>query len=247
MKKVPDVTLVFWIIKILATTLGETGGDALSMTFDPGYAVSTVIFFSLFLVAVLAQVMAKKLHVFLYWTVIIATTTAGTTMADFADRSLGVGYVGGSLILLALLMATLGVWRADMGTVSVNAMASPKAEIFYWVTILFSNTLGTALGDFFADDSGLGYEGGALVFAVALAGVAAAYFWTKASHTVLFWLAFILTRPLGATVGDLLTKPHEQGGFDLSRISSSLILLAVMFAGVLYSYKKPAIMGQEQA
>jgi uncharacterized membrane-anchored protein len=226
--KVAQVTVIFWIIKILATTLGETGGDALSMTMHLGYAVSTAIFFAFFLATAIAQVSAKTFHPFLYWAVIVATTTAGTTMADFADRSLGIGYVGGSLILLVLLLATLAIWRLSLGSVSVNHIATPKVEIFYWVTILFSNTLGTALGDFFADDSGLGYDGAALVFAGALAVLAAAYVFTTLSHTLLFWLAFILTRPLGATVGDLLTKPIANGGLHLSRISSSAIIAVVM-------------------
>src|SRR5258707_10736705 len=216
--KVPQVTLAFWIVKILATTLGETGGDALSMTMKLGYAVSTVIFFTIFIVAVAAQVAARRFHPLLYWLVIVPTTPAGTTQADFADRSLGVGYVGGSLILFALLLLALGTWRLVAGSVSVSMITSPKVEIFYWVTILFSNTLGTALGDFLADDSGLGYDGAALVFGGALVLVAAAYFWTSISHTLLFWAAFILTRPLGATVGDMLTQPLADGRLDLSRV-----------------------------
>ena len=209
--KVPEVTLAFWIIKIAATTLGETGGDALSMTMQLGYALSTAVFFALFIVTGATQVFSKSFHPFLYWAVIVATTTAGTTMADYADRSLGIGYVGGSAVLFTLLIIALGVWRISVGSVSFNHIASPKVEMFYWVTILFSNTLGTALGDFFADDSGLGYEGAALIFAAALVIVAAAYFCTNISRTLLFWLAFILTRPLGATVGDLLTKPLAKG------------------------------------
>ena len=220
--KVPEVTLAFWVIKIAATTLGETGGDALSMTLNLGYALSTLLLFGIFVAVVWAQIGSKRFHPFLYWTVIVATTTVGTTMADFADRSLGVGYVGGSLILFALLMATLAIWRFVIGSVSVNTIVSPKAETFYWLTILFSNTLGTALGDFLAD-SGLGYEGAAVVFAGLLALIAAAYFRARISHTLLFWMAFILTRPLGATVGDMLTKPRANGGLDLSRISSSAI------------------------
>jgi uncharacterized membrane-anchored protein len=228
--KVPQVTLAFWIIKIAATTLGETGGDAVSMTENLGYAVSTAIFFAIFMATVAAQIRARSFHPFLYWAVIVATTTAGTTMADFADRSLGIGYVGGSLILLAMLLLVLGAWRVTLGDVSVDNIATPKAEIFYWMTILFSNTLGTALGDFLADDSGLGlgYEGGALVFTGALVLVAAAYFFTRISRAWLFWLAFILTRPLGATLGDLLTKPLANGGLDLSRISSSLAIAVFM-------------------
>jgi uncharacterized membrane-anchored protein len=225
--KVPEVTLAFWVIKIAATTLGETGGDALSMTLNLGYALSTLVLFGIFVAVVSAQVAAKKFHPFLYWTVIVATTTVGTTMADFADRSLGVGYVGGSLILFAILMVTLGIWRFAIGSVSVNNIVSPEVETFYWLTILFSNTLGTALGDFLAD-SGLGYEGAAIVFAGLLVLIAAAYFYTRISHTLLFWAAFILTRPLGATVGDILTKPHVNGGLDLSRISSSAVIAVFM-------------------
>ena len=232
--KVPEITLVFWVVKILATTLGETGGDALSMTFNLGYAVSSVIFIGFFVMAVAAQVRAKKFHPSLYWAVIVATTTAGTTMADFADRSLGVGYVGGSLILAVLLAAALLAWRFTEGSVAVDHIASPKTEMFYWATILFSNTLGTALGDFLADSSGLGYEGGTVVFAALLVMVALAYFFTRMSRTALFWSAFILTRPLGATVGDLLTKPHSSGGLDLSRISSSVLIGAFIVGCVLF-------------
>ena len=236
--KVPEVTPAFWIIKIAATTLGETGGDALSMTMQLGYAISTAIFFGLFIVTVAAQVRAKSFHPFLYWSVIVATTTAGTTMADYADRSLGIGYIGGSLPLFALLLLVLGSWRVATGSISVANITSPKAEVFYWTAILFSNTLGTALGDFLADDSGLGYEGGALVFAGALAVVAAAYFTMNISHTLLFWLAFILTRPLGATLGDLLTKPQANGGLDLSRISSSSLIAIFMIGFILLTSKR---------
>ena len=228
MNKVPQVTLAFWIIKIAATTLGETGGDALSMTLDLGYAVSTAILFAFFAIAACAQISAQRFNPFLYWTVIVATTMVGTTMADFADRSLGVGYVGGSLILFAILMATLACWRYATGSVDVNRINSPGVETFYWFTILFSNTLGTALGDFLADDSGLGYGGAALVFAGILVVVAALYFGTRVSRTLLFWMAFILTRPLGATVGDILTKPHADGGLDLSRFASSAVLAIFM-------------------
>jgi uncharacterized membrane-anchored protein len=236
--KVPEVTLAFWIIKIAATTLGETGGDALSMTLNLGYALSTLILFGIFIAVVWAQIVSKRFHPFLYWTVIVATTTVGTTMADFADRSLGVGYVGGSLILFAILMATLAIWKFVVGSVSVNDIVSPKAETFYWLTILFSNTLGTALGDFLAD-SGLGYEGAAVVFAGLLALLAAAYFRARISHTLLFWMAFILTRPLGATVGDMLTKPHANGGLDLSRITSSAVI-AVFIIGCIARTSKAA-------
>ena len=233
--KVPEVVLAFWIIKIIATTLGETGGDAVSMSMGLGYAIGSVIFIALFVVTVVAQVRANSFHPLLYWSVIVATTTAGTTMADFADRSLGIGYPGGACILFALLIVSLAGWYWSVGSVSVDKITSPKVEIFYWVTILFSNTLGTALGDFLADDSGLGYIGGAAVFAGALLLVAAAYFYTTLSHTSLFWLAFILTRPLGATVGDLLTKPHANGGLNLSRVSSSLILAMFMIACILFT------------
>jgi uncharacterized membrane-anchored protein len=238
--KVPEVALAFWVIKVAATTLGETGGDALSMTMHLGYALSTAIFFALFIVLVGAQIASKSFHPFLYWSVIVATTTAGTTMADFADRSLGIGYIGGSIVLFAILIAVLGLWRLSTGSVSVNRIVSPKIETFYWVTILFSNTLGTALGDFFADDSGLGYEGAALVFAGALALMVAIYFLTGVSRALLFWVAFILTRPFGATVGDLLTKPFAQGGLNLGRISSSLTIAIFIVACILFTSRRRA-------
>lgn len=236
--KVPQVAIAFWIIKIAATTLGETGGDALSMTLNLGYAWSTLIFLACFLAALAIQVRAKAFHSFLYWTVIVTTTTVGTTMADYADRSLGVGYVGGSLILFAMLLAVLGLWRFSVGAISFRDITSPKVEIFYWTTILFSNTLGTALGDFLADTRGIGYERGAFIFAGALTIVAAAYFFTKVSHTLLFWAAFILTRPLGATLGDLLTKPLENGGLNLSRISSSLVIAIFMVFCILLTSQR---------
>jgi uncharacterized membrane-anchored protein len=231
--KVPQVALAFWIIKIAATTLGETAGDALSMTMNLGYAVSTLIFLVFFLGAVAAQIKAKSFHRLLYWTVIVATTTLGTTMADFADRSLGIGYAGGSLILFTALLMILGLWRVSAGSISFRDIVSPKVEMFYWTTILFSNTLGTALGDWLADTQGVGFERGALVFAGALAVVAAAYFFTSISRTLLFWTAFILTRPLGATLGDLLTKPRADGGLNLSRIISSLVIAAFMVLCIL--------------
>jgi uncharacterized membrane-anchored protein len=230
--KVPEVTLVFWIIKILATTLGETGGDAVSMSMNLGYAVSSFIFIGIFVVAVLAQIAAKKFHPFLYWLVVIATTTAGTTMADFADRSLGIGYPGGASLLFVLLMGSLAVWYWSAGSISVNTVATPKIETFYWVAILFSQTLGTALGDWMADTNGLGYEGGALVFGTGLLLIAAAYFLTGISRTFLFWAAFILTRPLGATLGDLLDKPLSDGGLNFSRYYASAILAAIIIACV---------------
>jgi uncharacterized membrane-anchored protein len=232
--KVPEVTLVFWIIKIAATTLGETGGDSLSMTLHLGYAISSGIFIALFVIAVAAQISVRSFHPFLYWAVIVATTTAGTTMADFADRTLGIGYVGGSSILLALLLASLGIWYWAAGSVSVNTITTPKVEMFYWVTILFSQTLGTALGDWMADSNGLGYEGGAVVFAAGLAVVAAAYFFTNISRTLLFWSAFILTRPLGATVGDLLDKPVSHGGLALGRFEASAVLAAFIIACIAF-------------
>jgi uncharacterized membrane-anchored protein len=232
--KVPEVTLVFWFIKILATTLGETGGDAVSMSLDLGYAVSSFIFIGIFVVAVVAQIFAKTFHPWLYWLVVIATTTAGTTMADFADRSLGIGYPGGAALLFALLMIALLVWYRSAGSISVNTVATPRIETFYWVAILFSQTLGTALGDWMADTNGLGYEGGALVFTAGLAVIAAAYFWTNISRTLLFWGAFILTRPLGATLGDWLDKPLDDGGLAFSRFYATGILAAVILACVVF-------------
>jgi uncharacterized membrane-anchored protein len=231
--KVPQVAIAFWIIKIAATTVGETGGDALSMTMNLGYLVSSLIFLVFFVIAVTAQIRAKAFHRFLYWTVIVATTTLGTTMADFSDRSLGLGYLGGSLILFAALTVILGLWRVSQGAISFRDIREPKVEMFYWTTILFSNTLGTALGDWLADTQGVGYERGALVFAGALTVVAAVYFFTRISHTLLFWTAFILTRPLGATLGDILTKPHQNGGLDLGRITSSLVIAAFMVLCIL--------------
>ncbi|MDR3536600.1 MAG: hypothetical protein P4L71_08880 [Acetobacteraceae bacterium] len=230
--KVPEVTLTFWIIKIAATTLGETGGDALSMTLNLGYAVSTAIFAVLFIALAAGQIAARSFHPTLYWAVIVATTLVGTTIADFCDRSLGVGYIGGSLILFALVLLVLGLWRLSVGSVSVNAINTPKVETFYWATILASNTLGTALGDFLAD-AGPGYEGGTLVFGAALALVAGAYYRTRISHTLLFWTAFILTRPLGATLGDTLTKPVADGGLHLGRFVSSGVIGVFIVACVL--------------
>jgi uncharacterized membrane-anchored protein len=234
MSKVPAVTLGFWVIKIIATTLGETGGDAVSMTLNWGYALSSALFIGVFVLAVAAQIAAKSFHPFLYWLVIIATTTAGTTMADFADRSLGIGYPGGSLVLFALLMASLGIWYWRAGSISVDTVASPRIEMFYWTAILFSQTLGTALGDWMADSNGLGYERGALVFAAGLVGVAAAYFFTSISRTALFWSAFILTRPLGATVGDLLDKPVADGGLAFGRFYASAILAAFIVVCIVF-------------
>ena len=234
--KVPEVTLGFWIIKIAATTLGETGGDAVTMSMNLGYLVGTAIFAAIFVAAVSAQIAAKRFRPFLFWTVIVATTTAGTTLADLVDRSLGIGYFGGSTILFVLLIGTLALWHRSLGSVSVNTISSRRAEIFYWATIMFSQTLGTALGDWTADNKGglgLGYQGGAMIFAVGLALVAAAYYWTKVSHTLLFWAAFILSRPLGATVGDWLDKPLASGGLALSRYTATAVLAAFILGCVL--------------
>jgi uncharacterized membrane-anchored protein len=227
--KVPAVTLGFWLIKILATTLGETGGDTVTMSMGLGYLAGTAIFLSLLIVLVVFQIRAHSFHPALYWATIVASTTAGTTLADFADRSLGIGYAGGSTVLLICVCAVLGAWYRSQGTVSVDSIRSPVAESFYWATITFSQTLGTALGDWMADDTGLGYLGGALVFGAALALVAALYFWTRMSRVVLFWTAFILTRPLGATLGDFLDKPVSQGGLALSRpIATAVIAAAII-------------------
>lgn len=228
LSKVPEIVLGFWIIKILATTLGETGGDAVTMSMHLGYAAGTVIFAAIFVVAVIGQMRAVRFNPLLYWLTIVATTTLGTTMADFADRSLGIGYAGGATILGLLLAASLAVWRWTEGSVSVDRVATPRTETFYWITILFSQTLGTALGDWMADSNGLGFGGGAVVFGTAIILIAAAYYFTRISHVALFWAAFILTRPLGATVGDLLDKPLAQGGFELSRTGASVVLIGAM-------------------
>jgi uncharacterized membrane-anchored protein len=230
--KVPEVTLGFWIIKILATTLGETFGDTVSMTMNLGYLTSTAIFLSAFVILVIFQIRARVFSAPLYWATIVASTTAGTTMADFADRSLGIGYVGGSVILLGCVAATLALWRWREGSVSVNTVETSRVEAFYWATITFSQTLGTALGDWTADDTGLGYEGAALIFGAGLALTAGAYFWTALSRAWLFWLAFILTRPLGATVGDFLDKPVAQGGLALSRPLASAVIAVLMIIGI---------------
>lgn len=240
LSKVPEVTLLFWIIKIAATTLGETGGDAVSMSMHLGYLVGTAIFATLFMVAVTAQIKAKTFRPLLYWATIIASTTVGTTLADFADRSLGMGYAGGSALLLTLLLGTLFAWHRTLGSVSVNTVSTPKAEVFYWVTIMFSQTLGTALGDWTADTAGLGYGGAALVFGALLTLVAAVYYGSKVSRTLLFWVAFILTRPLGAVVGDFLDKPLSAGGLALSRYSASAALIAIVLACLLLFKQKAA-------
>ena len=247
--KVPEVTLLFWIIKILATTLGETGGDAVTMSMlqadknahNGGYLIGTGMFLAVFIAAVIAQIAMKKFHPLIYWTTIVATTTLGTTMADFVDRSLGIGYAGGSSLLLAGLLASLAAWRLSEGSISVNTVATPRVEIFYWVAILFSQTLGTALGDWMADTNGLGYQGGAVIFAGALAIVATLYFYTTISRTLLFWVAFILTRPLGATLGDLLDKPLNHGGLDISRYAASAVIAAIMVAFILLLPQRPGV------
>src|SRR5262245_27336222 len=244
--KVPEVTLCFWIIKILATTLGETAGDAVTMTWlkadvmvNMGYLVGSAIFLTLLVSLVVAQILARKFHPFLYWATIVASTTFGTTMADFADRSLGIGYTGGSLLLFICLMVVLGLWHQSEGTISVNSVSTPRVEAFYWGAITFSQTLGTALGDWIADTGRLGYEGGALVFGAGLAVTAALYFWTDMSRVALFWAAFILTRPLGATLGDLLDKPMDHGGLALSRPMASAVFAMAMVACIVLLPQRP--------
>jgi uncharacterized membrane-anchored protein len=233
LSKVPEVTLVFWIIKIAATTLGETGGDSVTMTLNWGYLTGTALFLALLIVLVIAQIAAKKFHSTLYWATIVASTTFGTTMADLADRSLGIGYTGGSTLLLVCLLAILGLWYWSQGTISVNTVNTPKVEGFYWAAITFSQTLGTALGDWMADTGGFGYGGGAFVFAAALAVIAGLYYWTSLSRVGLFWAAFILTRPLGATVGDYLDKPVSDGGLALSRPVASAVIAAFIILCLL--------------
>jgi uncharacterized membrane-anchored protein len=233
LSKVPEVTLWFWIAKIFATTLGETAGDTVSMTWNLGYLIGTAIFFVLLVILVVAQIRARKFHPFLYWATIIASTTAGTTLADFADRSLGIGYTGGTTLLLALVLLSLGTWRAVEGKISADTIVTARTEAFYWTTITFSQTLGTALGDWAADTNGLGYLGGAALFGGLIALVAALYFTTKISRVGLFWAAFILTRPLGATVGDFLDKPIAQGGLDFSRPLASAVLAAAIVLIIL--------------
>ena len=237
--KVPQLTLLFWIIKIAATTLGETGGDTVSMSMGLGYLIGTALFATALIVLVVLQIRATRFHPALYWATIIASTTAGTTLADFADRSLDIGYPGGSILLALCVAASLITWRATLGTISVQSVATPKAEIFYWITITFSQTLGTALGDWVADQAGVGYLGGAVVFAIPLIILAALYFWTKVSRVALFWTAFILTRPLGATVGDFLDKPIAKGGLDLSRPLATLVL-AIFITGCLILFRQRA-------
>ncbi len=228
--KVPQVTLVFWVIKIAATTLGETGGDAVSMSMHLGYLAASGIFLITFALAVWAQVHATRFHAYLYWFAIIASTTVGTTLADFTTRSLGVGYSGGSAILLVMLATSFWCWHRRFGNLSVASIRSPGPESFYWLTIMFSQTLGTALGDWVADTAGLGYTGGMLIFGSLLAIAAMLYFWTRLSHTLLFWFAFIVTRPLGAVLGDFLDKPLASGGLALDRYAASLLLLTLIVA-----------------
>src|ERR1700747_1986990 len=247
--KVPHVTLLFWIIKILATTLGETGGDAVTMSWlgettpeakAGGYLIGTAIFGVIFIAAVLVQIRAKRFHPFLYCLTIVATTTVGTTLADYCTRSLGIGYTGGSTILLICVIASLLIWRWSTGSVSIETVSTPKVEVFYWVTIMFSQTLGTALGDWVADTNEMGYLGAAAVFSGLLSSTALLYYFTGFSRVILFWAAFILTRPLGAVVGDFLDKPHAQGGLALSRYTASLALLVVIIALILLFPQTPA-------
>ena len=247
--KVPQVTLLFWIIKILATTLGETGGDAVTMSWlgettedatGRGYLIGTAIFGVIFIAAVLIQITAKKFHPFLYWFTIVATTTVGTTLADYCTRSLGIGYTGGSTILLILVIASLLFWRWSTGSISIETVTTPKIEIFYWVTIMFSQTLGTALGDWVADTNEMGYLGAAAVFGGLLLVTALLYYFTNLSRVILFWTAFILTRPLGAVVGDFLDKPRDDGGLALSRYTASLALTLVIVGLILAFRQKPA-------
>jgi uncharacterized membrane-anchored protein len=249
LSKVPEVTLAFWIIKILATTLGETGGDAVTMSWlgettpeakGTGYLIGTAMFGVIFIAAVLVQIKAEKFHPFLYWLTIVATTTVGTTLADYCTRSLGIGYTGGSAILLTCVIASLLIWRWSTGSISIETVNTPQVEVFYWVAIMFSQTLGTALGDWVADANDMGYLGAAAVFGGALVLTALLYYFTSISHVILFWAAFVLTRPLGAVVGDFLDKPHNQGGLDLSRYTASLSLLVAIVALILVFRQKPA-------
>lgn len=235
MSKLPQITLYFWVMKICATTLGETAGDLLAQTMKVGYAISSLVLIALFFVSLLAQLRAKAFHPLLYWTVILSTSTAGTTISDYMDRTLGLGYMTGSVILVALLLGMLAFWRISVGNLSVENVKTFKTELFYWITILISNTLGTALGDFLADDSGLGFAGGALLISSLIAVVVVANYKTRLSKVFLFWVAFVLTRPLGATMGDFLTKPAEQGGLDFGTIGSSAVLASVLVVFVFIS------------
>ncbi|RMO73945.1 COG4705 family protein [Pseudomonas syringae group genomosp. 3] len=228
MNKLPQITLAFWVMKICATTLGETAGDLLSMTLNVGYAVSSLILISLFAGTLVTQLASRRYHPMLYWLVILSTSTAGTTMSDFMDRTLGLGYAMGSTVLIAMLIAVFCAWYASEKSLSVDKITTLKGEVFYWVAILISNTLGTALGDYLADDSGLGFAGGALLMGAAIALVIVLHYTTRLSSIMLFWVAFVLTRPFGATLGDVLTKSHEKGGLDFGTVGSSAVLLAVL-------------------
>jgi uncharacterized membrane-anchored protein len=238
LNKVAQVNVYFWIMKICATTLGETGGDLLSMTMNVGYAISSLILLGFFIVTLVIQLTSRKFHPVIYWLVIVSTSTAGTTMSDYMDRTLGLGYFTGSLILVTCLIVILATWRYTQGSLSVNYIRTSRAEIFYWTAILFSNTLGTALGDFLADSSGLGFTGGAILIGSLLAIVLLAYFFTNISRVALFWVAFVLTRPFGATFGDVLTKSHDKGGLNLGTIGSSIVLAAILVAFVIYTTLK---------
>lgn len=243
--KIPELTLLFWITKICATTLGETAGDLLSMTLNVGYAVSSLLLISVFLITLVGQLSAKRYIPVLYWAVILSTSTAGTTMSDYMDRTLGLGYAAGSAILISILIVILIIWRYTEGSLSVTNIRTFRGEIFYWVAILFSNTLGTALGDFLADDSGLGFAGGAMLISAALLLVILAYYFTSISRIVLFWIAFVLTRPFGATFGDLLTKSHDKGGLGYGTEGSSLILFVLLVILVIYETFRTKRIGQQ--
>ena len=241
MNKLPQITLAFWVMKICATTLGETAGDLLSMTLNVGYAISSMILINVFLVTLVTQLWSKTYNPVLYWIVILSTSTAGTTMSDFMDRTLGLGYATGSMILVSILVAIFALWRISGDSLNVNKVQTFRGELFYWMAILFSNTLGTALGDFLADDSGLGFAGGALLIGASIAVVVLLKYFTRISSVLLFWVAFVLTRPFGATLGDFLTKPHEKGGLDFGTIGSSAVLaavLVVMIAGAAYAQRR---------
>jgi uncharacterized membrane-anchored protein len=238
MSKLPQITAFFWIMKICATTLGETAGDLLSMTMNVGYAVSSMILIGLFLISLVTQLVSKNYNPLLYWTVILSTSTAGTTMSDYMDRTLGLGYAKGTMILVTILLAILAFWRFSVGSLSVNNIRTPKVELLYWSAILFSNTLGTALGDFLADSSGLGFAGGAFLIASLLALVLAAHYYTRISGVLLFWIAFVLTRPFGATLGDVLTKPHAKGGLGYGTIGSSIVLVSILGVCILFTTLK---------
>ncbi|QLE39619.1 hypothetical protein FD723_03335 [Nostoc sp. C052] len=238
MNKLPQITAFFWIMKICATTLGETAGDLLSMTLNVGYAVSSLILIGVFLTTLVSQLISKSYHPLLYWTVILSTSTAGTTMSDYMDRTLGLGYAVGSMILATILLAILAFWRFSVGSLSVSNVKTPKIELLYWTAILFSNTLGTALGDFLADSSGLGFAGGSLLIAALLTLVLAAYYYTQISQVMLFWIAFVLTRPFGATLGDILTKPHAKGGLDFGTIGSSIVLVSILGVCIIFTTLK---------